>query len=181
MSNCNLKTRFAPSPTGFMHLGNARTALFNALYARGQGGMFLLRIEDTDLERSRTEFQHALEEDLWWLGLEWGEGPVRAGAHAPYQQSQRGAIYQAYYERLEAAGLAYPCFCSEEELKLSRKRQRASGQAPRYSGKCRNLSGEEVQAKLAEGLRPIQTGVVRHYALLILAGAVALVSYLLWS
>jgi len=154
MSDRKLKTRFAPSPTGFMHLGNARTALFNALRAHGGGGDFLLRIEDTDAERSRPEFQQALEEDLRWLGLEWREGPTVSGAHAPYCQSERGEVYEQLFERLSAAGHAYPCFCSDEELERSRSRQRAAGRAPRYSGKCRNLSAEEVQARLAEGLSP---------------------------
>jgi len=154
MSEPALKTRFAPSPTGFVHLGNARTALFSALRARSAGGDFLLRIEDTDAERSRLEFQHALEEDLWWLGLEWQEGPVVSGPAGPYCQSERGTVYAELFERLAAAGHAYPCFCSDEELERSRTRQRAAGRAPRYSGKCRNLSAEEVQARLAEGLHP---------------------------
>jgi len=154
MADSKLKTRFAPSPTGFMHLGNARTALFNALRARARGGDFLLRIEDTDPQRSRPEFQHALEEDLWWLGLAWHEGPVVSGGHGPYCQSERGEVYEALFERLAAGGHTYPCFCSDEELERSRARQRAAGRAPRYSGKCRNLTAEEVQARLAEGLRP---------------------------
>ncbi len=137
-----------------MHLGNARTALFNALLAVQQQGIFLLRIEDTDQERSREEFQHALQEDLWWLGLHWQEGPVVSGEHEPYQQAARSHIYGSYYDRLSAAGAAYPCFCSAQELEISRKAQAARGQAPRYTGKCRNLSPAEVETRLQQGLAP---------------------------
>ncbi len=147
-----LKTRFAPSPTGFLHLGNARTALFSALYARGQGGRFVLRIEDTDRERSRLEFTEALQEDLWWLGLPWDEGPAAGGDAGPYFQSERDDTYAGHYHHLEEAGLAYPCFCTPEELELSRAAQRAAGKAPRYSGKCARLSPEEREARRAQGL-----------------------------
>lgn len=149
-----IKTRFAPSPTGLIHLGNARTALFNALLALRSGGVFLLRIEDTDRERSRDEYIHALVEDMRWLGLDWQEGEAVGGAQAPYRQSERGAIYDRYYEQLAQAGRVYPCFCSEQELKLSRKAQLNAGQPPRYSGKCSHLSGDEVAAKVAAGLQP---------------------------
>lgn len=154
MTTSTTKTRFAPSPTGFIHLGNARTSLFNALLARKEEGVFLLRIEDTDQERSREEFVHALQEDLWWLGLHWHEGPHVDGEHGPYKQSEREAVYRAYYEQLEASGQVYPCFCSEQELKLARKIQVNAGQPPRYSGKCAHLSPEQVQEKLAQGLQP---------------------------
>jgi nondiscriminating glutamyl-tRNA synthetase len=143
------KTRFAPSPTGWMHLGNARTALFNRLY----GQTFLLRIEDTDPTRSRPEFVAALLEDLRWLGLEWEEGP-RSPQPDEYFQSQRTAIYEQYYAKLEQNGLAYPCFCTPEELALSRKVQLSRGLPPRYSGKCAHLRREEVEARLAQGLKP---------------------------
>lgn len=149
-----IKTRFAPSPTGLIHLGNARTALFNALLALRHGGVFLLRIEDTDRERSRDEYIHALVEDMRWLGLDWQEGEAEGGAQAPYRQSERGAIYDRYYEQLAQAGRVYPCFCSEQELKFSRKAQLNAGQPPRYSGKCSRLNSEEVAAKVAAGLRP---------------------------
>ena len=149
-----IKTRFAPSPTGHIHLGNARTALFNALAAGQPGGTFLLRIEDTDAERSRRVFTDDLMEDLRWLGADWREGEGCGGAHGPYAQSARGEIYARYYKELEEGGRVYPCFCSEEQLALSRKLQRASGQAPRYAGSCAHLSAEEVAAKLAEGLKP---------------------------
>ena len=152
MPNPAFKTRFAPSPTGLLHLGNIRTALFNVLAAHARDGIFLLRIEDTDPERSRDEFTDALMRDLRWLSLAWQEGPEVGGAHAPYAQSQRGEIYANFARTLEQAGRAYPCFCTEQELKLSRKTQLASGRAPRYSGRCRGLSGDEVQARLQKGM-----------------------------
>lgn len=148
-----MKTRFCPSPTGFIHLGNARTALFNYLYAHAQGGHFLLRIEDTDRERFKPEYDQALQTDLQWLDLYWDEGPNKEG-DSPYYQSERQAIYDDYYQRLETAGFAYPCFCSEEQLALARKMQRSSGQAPRYSGKCRSLTEEDIAKKLADGVKP---------------------------
>ena len=115
---------------------------------------FLVRIEDTDQERSKDEFTNALLEDLHWLGLDWQEGPEVGGPAAPYFQSQRQPIYDQYYHALEASGRAYPCFCSEAELTLMRKVQVASGTAPRYSGTCRSLSADEIAAKLAAGLKP---------------------------
>lgn len=149
-----IKSRFAPSPTGFIHIGNARTALFSALISRGENKVFLLRIEDTDRDRSRDEFVHALQEDLMWLGIPWQEGPVYGGPHQPYHQSERTPIYQKYYDELGQRNRVYPCFCSDSELKLSRKLQLSSGQPPRYSGKCANLSQAEIDAKLAKGLQP---------------------------
>lgn len=149
-----LKTRFAPSPTGLIHLGNVRTALFNWLMAKSQQGHFLLRIEDTDQERSKTEYVQALEEDLSWLGLNWWQGTLDDGSQTPCMQSDRSAVYHDYYRKLEGAGLAYPCFCSATELEVSRKVQRASGRAPRYEGRCGFLGKEEVQTKLDQGLKP---------------------------
>ena len=113
-----LKTRFAPSPTGLLHFGNVRTALFNVLFARKVAGIFLLRIEDTDLERSRDEYTAALQQDLTWLGLDWQEGAGAGGELGPYQQAQRGAIYNEYLQKLEQAGRVYPCFCSPLELEV---------------------------------------------------------------
>ncbi|HYE35287.1 glutamate--tRNA ligase [Methylocaldum sp.] len=144
------KTRFAPSPTGLMHLGNARTALFSALF----GDRFLLRIEDTDQERSRSEFVDELMGDLRWLGLNWDEGPETAEPNEQYFQSRRGVVYQRYYEELEQQGRAYFCFCSQRELEISRKVQMSSGRPPRYSGKCANLSSAEISRNLQEGLEP---------------------------
>ena len=149
-----IKSRFCPSPTGLMHLGNARTAVFNYLFAQKQKGIFLLRIEDTDVERSKKEFDFWLREDLHWMGLDWQEGPDRERKKGPYYQSKRQAIYEDYYRRLEAAGQAYPCFCSEEQLELLRKIQRSVAKPPRYTGTCRYLSSEEVGKKRAEGLQP---------------------------
>lgn len=154
MTNQHVKARFCPSPTGLIHLGNARTALFSALLAKQCGGRFLLRIEDTDRERSKAEYTKILMQDLHWLGLDWQEGPEVGGELGPYFQSERQFIYDDYYQRLEQGGMAYPCFCSEDELALSRKIQRASGKPPRYAGTCRNLSAEEVQAKREAGLQP---------------------------
>jgi glutamyl-tRNA synthetase len=154
MSAQQYVTRFAPSPTGALHLGNARTALFNDLAARASGGRMVLRIEDTDAERSDEVLLARLLEDLRWLGLEWAEGPDLGGAHGPYRQSERGAHYTAAIAVLEAAGQVYPCFCSPEELKLSRKVQLAAGRPPRYAGTCAALPAGEVQRRIAAGARP---------------------------
>ncbi|MDD5035959.1 MAG: glutamate--tRNA ligase [Methylococcaceae bacterium] len=143
------KTRFAPSPTGLMHLGNARTALFSALF----GERFLLRIEDTDQERSRNEFVSELLDDLRWMGLEWDEGPGSAQPTSDYFQSQRDEVYAHYYDHLERAELAYPCFCTPTELEVARKVQLNAGQPPRYSGKCGRLSAEDVERRLQKGLQ----------------------------
>ena len=148
------KTRFAPSPTGELHLGNLRTALFNALLARRLDGAFLLRIEDTDAERSRAEYVGALQTDLRWLGLDWQEGPGIGGAAGPYEQSARAAIYARYFQVLEDHGAAYPCFCSAQELSVARKVQQASGRPPRYPGTCARLTPEQCQARRDQGLKP---------------------------
>jgi nondiscriminating glutamyl-tRNA synthetase len=148
------KTRFAPSPTGFLHLGNARVALFCALLARHTQGIFLLRIEDTDQGRSEHQYTEALQEDLLWMGLGWQEGPVVEGAQGPYLQSERGEIYHRYFSQLENDGLAYPCFCSEQELAITRKVQLAASQAPRYPGTCAALTKDQIETRLAQGLRP---------------------------
>ena len=147
----SVKTRFCPSPTGYLHLGNVRTALFNALYAKNQAGTFLLRIEDTDVQRSEEKYVEALQEDLLWLGLDWDEGPGHEAGAEPYRQSQRQAIYDKYYKILQEKELAYSCFCSEQQLKVTRKVQLASGKPPRYPGTCRQLTSEQVQAKFEQG------------------------------
>lgn len=144
-------TRFAPSPTGRLHLGNARTALFNGLLARRDGGEMILRLEDTDRERSRVDFEQGILEELRWLGLDWRQGPDTGGPNAPYRQSERQAVYDAYYRQLEESDLVYPCFCSQEALKVARKAQLAAGLPPRYSGTCARLSREETTARLARG------------------------------
>ncbi|MHB1950759.1 MAG: glutamate--tRNA ligase [Acidiferrobacteraceae bacterium] len=150
MSGNGVTTRFAPSPTGRLHVGNARTALFNALLARRSGGRFLLRIEDTDRERDSVEHVAALIEDLHWLGLAWDEGPgSRPGEiGADYFQSRRGELYRRHFDQLIATGAAYPCFCTPADLGRDRARKRGSGQAPRYSGRCRRLPAGEVRSRL---------------------------------
>src|SRR5882672_9335070 len=147
-------TRFAPSPTGSLHLGNARTAFFSHLWARKYGGRFILRIEDTDVERSLARFRDELMVDLGWLGLDWDEGPDIGGPSAPYSQSERGAFYRDLFARLETNERVYPCYCTAEDLELSRKLQRMAGKPPRYAGTCRNLSSAERADREARGLRP---------------------------
>jgi nondiscriminating glutamyl-tRNA synthetase len=147
-------TRFAPSPTGEVHLGNARTALFNFLLAHRAGERFILRIEDTDTERSREEHTTAVMEDLRWLGLEWDVGPDKEDAHGPYRQSQRASVYARHFEILERNGSVYPCFCSPLELEISRKAQLAAGRPPRYAGTCRNLTPAQREQKRAQGIKP---------------------------
>ena len=151
MNPAPFKSRFAPSPTGLLHLGNVRTALFNYLAARHAQGVFLLRIEDTDAMRGHEKYAQALEQDLRWLGLAWQEGPGQGGAQAPYYQSQRDPIYARYFDQLATDGSAYPCFCSEHELEIARKTAIAAGRPPRYSGRCSRLTAEEVVARRAEG------------------------------
>ncbi len=143
-----LKTRFAPSPTGLLHLGNVRTALFNCLLARAGGGSFLLRIEDTDVTRGHDKYIQALQQDLTWLGLEWQEGAGVGGPHGPYLQSQRNGIYENLFSALQARQQAYPCFCTAQELEIERKSQLAVGQPPRYSGRCYRLSEDERATRL---------------------------------
>jgi len=146
-----IRTRFAPSPTGRLHLGNARTALFNALLAAHAGGLFVLRVEDTDAERSDAAHEAALLEDLRWLGLEWSEGPDVGGSYAPYRQSRRGPIHARHFDRLRADGRAYPCFCTAEELAEQRRRDRRAGRPPRYPGTCARLPRAEANRRLAAG------------------------------
>jgi nondiscriminating glutamyl-tRNA synthetase len=147
----SVRVRFAPSPTGLLHVGGARTALFNWLFARHQGGSFILRIEDTDVERSEARLEEELLRDLAWLGLAWDEGPERGGAFAPYRQSERLHIYRERAERLVAEGKAYPCFCTDEELEGAKAARLAAGLPPRYEGTCRSLSDAERGGRRAEG------------------------------
>ncbi len=151
MTPSTIKTRFAPSPTGRLHLGNLRTALFNALFARHVSGRFLLRIEDTDRERSEERYVAALLEDLRWLGLEWDEGPGREGAEPIGRQPQRGPAYAPYFHRLLAEGHAYHCFCTAEELERARRARRLAGQPPRYAGTCAGVDPAEASARVAGG------------------------------
>jgi len=145
------KSRFAPSPTGLLHLGNVRTALFNALAARHAQGGFLLRIEDTDAIRGHEKYTQALMDDLRWLGLDWQEGPAPGAAPGNYHQSARGPVYAGFFAKLESSAQAYPCFCSEHELEISRKTAIAAGRPPRYSGRCRKLTSDEVTARRTAG------------------------------
>jgi glutamyl-tRNA synthetase len=154
MSGIAHTTRFAPSPTGALHLGNARTALFSWLAARATAGRFILRIEDTDAERSHEAALERQLADLRWLGLDWDEGPDVGGDHGPYRQSERASIHAEALETLAPRGLTYPCFCSPEELDFSRKAQLAAGRPPRYARTCANLSADEVQRRVDAGRRP---------------------------
>ncbi len=143
-----VRVRFAPSPTGFLHVGNARTALFNWLFARNRDGVFVLRIEDTDVERSAVEYEKSLIDDLRWLGLDWDEGPDAEGDFGPYRQSQRLEVYASHTQTLLNEGKAYYCFCSVEEIEQERERAIATGKMPVYSGKCRSVSLEEARKRI---------------------------------
>jgi len=147
----DMRVRFAPSPTGHLHVGNARTALFNWLLARGQRGTFILRIEDTDAERSTRESEAAIVADLKWLGLDWQEGPDIGGAFGPYRQSERLDTYSRVARDLLERRLAYYCFCRPEELEAERRDALAAGRAPKYSGTCRALTPEAAAARVAAG------------------------------
>lgn len=146
-----VRVRIAPSPTGNLHIGTARAALFNYLFAKSQNGIFILRIEDTDLVRSTKEFEQNIIDGLKWLGLEYNEGPEIGGPFGPYRQRERLDIYEKYLKKLLDNGLAYYCFCSEEELEAERQYRLSRGETPKYSGKCRELSQEEVDKKIKEG------------------------------
>ncbi len=147
----NVRVRFAPSPTGYVHVGNARTALFNWLFARHHGGTFILRIEDTDVERSEERYESQLLEDLQWFGLDWDEGPDKGGPRGPYRQSERKELYSKYATQLIDQGHAYCCFCSAEQLEADRQEALKAGREPRYSGRCRKRPREEAARKIAAG------------------------------
>jgi nondiscriminating glutamyl-tRNA synthetase len=147
----DVRVRFAPSPTGFLHIGGARTALLNWLYARHHAGSFVLRIEDTDRARSTTEYLEAILEDLSWLGLDWDEGPEIGGTYGPYLQSERSETYGPHVERLLQTGRAYHCFCTPEELEERRTRARESEGGWIYDRKCLGLSERERDRLLSEG------------------------------
>jgi nondiscriminating glutamyl-tRNA synthetase len=149
-----MRVRFAPSPTGQLHVGNARTALFNWLLARGEDGTFILRIEDTDVERSTLESEAAILRDLRWLGLEWDEGPDVGGRCGPYRQSERLHLYSSYAQELLSADHAYYCFCSRQQLEEERNAALAAGRPALYSGACRGVSRTEAEARMAAGERP---------------------------
>ncbi len=149
-----VKVRFAPSPTGPLHIGGARSALFNYLFARNQQGTLVLRIEDTDLERSSLESEREIVESLSWLGISWDEGIDVGGSNGPYRQTERLDTYHRYVDQLLRSGHAYHCFCTEEELAEERQVMLYKGQIVAYSGKCRHLTPEEREEKLSQGLLP---------------------------
>ncbi|HHW19019.1 MAG TPA: glutamate--tRNA ligase [Firmicutes bacterium] len=146
-----LRVRFAPSPTGYLHIGGARTALFNYLFARHNGGKFILRIEDTDTERTIEDSAEKMMQSFRWLGLDWDEGPQVGGLAGPYYQSQRQEFYRKYAKILLDKGYAYKCYCTPEELEAEREKARAEKRPPRYSGRCRNLTPEDVERFESEG------------------------------
>lgn len=146
-----IRVRFAPSPTGPLHIGGARSALFNWLYARGRGGKMVLRVEDTDTERSSRESEEEIVESLRWLGLNWDEGVGPGGPGGPYRQGERLHIYGPYVERLLREGRAYHCFCSPEELEAERQEMLRKGETPRHQGPCLTLTEEVVKGRLARG------------------------------
>lgn len=149
-----VRVRYAPSPTGHLHIGNARTALFNYLFARNQNGKFIIRIEDTDQKRNIEGGEESQLRYLKWLGIEWDESIDVGGEYGPYRQSERTEIYQKYTKELLEKGLAYHCYCTSEELEKEREEQQANSQMPRYSGKCRNLTAEQRAELEAEGREP---------------------------
>ena len=156
-SQKKIRTRFAPSPTGNLHIGGARTALFNWIFSKQHKGKFILRIDDTDTERSKQEYEKNIIDGLKWLGLNWDEGPDVEGDYGPYRQSERGEIYKKYLQKLLDENKAYYCFCSKEELEADRQAMLSQGIAPKYSGKCRHLFKEESEKRLARW----EEGVIR--------------------
>lgn len=154
IKNKKLRVRFAPSPTGYLHIGGARTALFNWLYARHYNGSFILRIEDTDRMRSTPEAVKAILDGMKWLGLDWDEGPEKGGEYGPYFQTERLDLYREFVDKLLEIGAAYYCYCSAEELAGRRKKQFADGKPAIYDRKCLNLSEAEKRQLEKEGKKP---------------------------
>lgn len=150
-----VRVRFAPSPTGTLHIGGARTALFNWLYARSKGGEFILRLEDTDIQRSSEDSAAGIVEGLRWLGLDWDEGPDIGGAYGPYRQSQRLHFYQQYLQQLLSEGKAYYCFCTPDELQNQREQAQLDKKNYIYDQTCLHLSSREVEGLLAQGRKPV--------------------------
>jgi nondiscriminating glutamyl-tRNA synthetase len=153
MSN-TVRVRYAPSPTGHLHIGNARTALFNYLFARHQGGKFIIRIEDTDKKRNIAGGEESQLKYLKWLGIDWDESVDVGGSYGPYRQSERNDLYEVYYKQLLEEGKAYKCYCTEEELEAERNEQAEKGEMGGYSGKCRHLTNEQREALEKEGRQP---------------------------
>lgn len=150
-----VRVRYAPSPTGHLHIGNARTALFNYLFARHNDGDFIIRIEDTDQKRNIEDGEKSQLENLAWLGMDWDESPEKPGEYGPYRQSERSEIYQPLIDQLLVSNRAYKCYCTEEELEAEREAQRARSEMPHYSGKCAELTPSEQAEKEAQGLKPV--------------------------
>ena len=150
-----VRVRYAPSPTGHLHIGNARTALFNYLYAKHHDGDFIIRIEDTDQKRNIEGGEESQLDNLSWLNMDWDESPEKPGKYGPYRQSERSDIYLPLIDQLLASNLAYKCYCTEEELETEREAQKSRGEIPRYNGKCTHLSAEEQMKKEAEGITPV--------------------------
>lgn len=146
-----MRVRFAPSPTGPLHIGGARSALFNWLLARKSGGQFIVRTEDTDLERSKKEFEDNILDAIRWLGMDWDEGPDIGGPYGPYRQTERLGTYQEFTDRLLKEGKAYKCYCSEAEIEAERQAAQGKGETPKYSGKCTHLSEKEKEELEAQG------------------------------
>ena len=153
-TNSSVRVRFAPSPTGFLHIGGARTALFNWLFAKRHGGTYILRIDDTDEQRSTQESMQQIYDSLKWLGLDWDEGATVGGDYQPYVQSQRREIYQEYIQNLLDNDNAYYCYCTPEELSQMREHARAENRNQSYNGKCRNLTEKDHRKFEAEGRKP---------------------------
>jgi nondiscriminating glutamyl-tRNA synthetase len=156
----SVRVRFAPSPTGQLHVGNVRTALFNWLFAKQNNGDFILRIEDTDIERSQPGSEERIKQDLLWLGLSWNEGIDQGGDRGPYRQTDRLAIYADYASKLRSSGAAYPCFCSRRELERVRRDQLSGGKS-HYPGTCRTLPPSEVAKRQAKGQPSVLRFLVR--------------------
>ena len=154
-NNNQIRVRFAPSPTGHLHIGGARTALYNWLFARGHSGVFILRIEDTDLSRSTEQAINQIINSMRWLGLDWDEGPETGGIYGPYRQMERLDLYRSAAERLLAEDKAYYCYCTHEELEEKRRQARSQGRPVIYQGCCRNLSAEEGRLLREEGRQPV--------------------------
>ena len=149
-----IRVRFAPSPTGYLHIGNVRTALFNYLFAQRKGGKFILRVEDTDKERTQPEYREALIEDLAWMGIRWDEGPGVGGEYGPYVQSERLEIYKKYTQQLIQQGKAYACYVTEEEIEEAKRLAHLEKRPPRFDNRGRNFSKEEIEKRKARGIKP---------------------------
>ena len=159
MTDNQIRVRYAPSPTGHLHIGNARTALFNYLFARHNQGTFVVRIEDTDTKRNVAGGEQSQLDNLKWLGIDWDEGPDVGGDFGPYRQSERRAIYQKYIQQLLDAGVAYESYKTEEQLQADRQAQKARGEMPHYEYEYANMTAAEKQAAIqqaqAQGLKPV--------------------------